>query len=598
VGWNLESFRCTIACVVEASIDAYSDLCAALLSTYGSEEFRYIFAGCSKDRCTNNRPIVLGEFLPSIETGYLPPIARRSGGIWITLKLNADTHDEHPQLHSLYCLGCSYDTSCYMLQYCPVDTDRLVCLNIVASAQRRQQTSDSTDLDVIVAQINASHELCNFLTHFMYWLSSQKTKTAVHLCNGESCSPSSPTLRSTKFGLINWNTIANNRVSRGYRCLLPVSGALCHAFSWPALVWCLVLQQLLDFFEYKYVLVTLGGDIANWLGLTGEGGFEGEDGNADPDKRTAASSSQGITLRELSLTAAYLVERSSGCIRLAECCRVFARTWNLPAEHRQTLWIQVFSLLALIWIDFLVGIACGYYILKYTRRIVDLLYITCSLVQSLCIVQSLEWFNHSPLGIKLNVTITSKVGTFLELLLHAFSGLVMSMQPCHLGLVRLVGCTGAMGFTFQLVMIVDLYRLLSVHIVLIHRALSYSHQLHLHCFGSLLLLFQGRKKNALRRRIDSCQCDQSQLLFAIVSLTPTYLLLATSIMSSHLSIYTDAVQHGSVSLTQLRGLLLPVRSAATGECASAVPRLLAVDGGQGVSVLPGLQGLVRARTGE
>ena len=74
-----------------------------------------------------------------------------------------------------------------------------------------------------------------------------------------------------------------------------------------------------------------------------------------------------------------------------------------------------------------------------------------------------------------------------------------------------------MGFTFQLAMVVDLYRLLSVHIGLIHRALSLSHQLHLHCFGSLSLLFRGQKRNALRRRIDSCRSDQSQLLFAIVS---------------------------------------------------------------------------------
>lgn len=561
VGWNLESFRCTIACVVEVPVDAYEDVCAALLSTYGSEEFRNIFAGCSKDRCTNNRPIVLGEFLPHIETGYLPSIARRSEGIWITLKLNADTqHELYPQLHSLYCLGCSYDTSCYMFQYDPVDTDRLVCVHIAAPAQsRRQAAVDSTDLDVIVAQINASHELCSYLNHFLYWLSNQKTT----IRNGEP-SPSPPTSLSVNFGLINYNTIASGRVRHGCPCFFPVTAALCHAMSWPALVWCLALQQLLNFFEYKYVLVTLGADIAHWLGLTGEGGFEGE-GNyyyygssgAGPYRRVAASSGQGISLRELSLTAAYLSERSSGCIRLAECCRVFARTWNLPSEHRQALWIQVFSLLALIWIDFLVGITCGYYILKHAQRIIDLLYGTCSLVQSLCIVQSLEWFNHSPLGIKLNVTITSKVGAFLEVLMSGFSALVMSAQPYHLGLVRLVGCTGAMGFTFQLVMIVDLYRLLSVHIVFMHRALSYSHQLHLHCFGSLLLLFQGRKRNALRRRVDSCHCDQSQLLFAIVSPTSIRALYCVHSCNANIITLHRYIHHPIQVLFSMVVFLLP-----------------------------------------
>ena len=93
----------------------------------------------------------------------------------------------------------------------------------------------------------------------------------------------------------------------------------------------------------------------------------------------------------------------------------------------------------------------------------------------------------------------------------------------------------------QLMLLLDMFRLVSVHIVLIHRVLTMLHSLLFRLIMSLWLLFRGppaytahncipsvlsshdpvssypgKKKNILRSRIDSCNYDRKQLLFGTV----------------------------------------------------------------------------------
>ena len=222
-------------------------------------------------------------------------------------------------------------------------------------------------------------------------------------------------------------------------------------------------------------------------------------------------------MRELSLTAAYLSERSAKCIAAYQKCAVLPCAWHLPPAVKQNLWIEIHALVCLVWVDVLAGTALGYYLFRNADAIVEVLGRWCHQIQDHLILGTLEWFNHSPGGVKLNTVITRHLGALLSAIVRSFGALLLGpTQPLHATAIRLIACCGSLGVTVQLVMIVDLLRVLTLHIALLHRALSALHQFQLQSLRTLWLLFGGQKKNVLRRRVDSCHFGRDQLLFGIV----------------------------------------------------------------------------------
>ena len=65
-------------------------------------------------------------------------------------------------------------------------------------------------------------------------------------------------------------------------------------------------------------------------------------------------------------------------------------------------------------------------------------------------------------------------------------------------------------------LVIDILRLISVHIAMIHRLLFILHYYLSEMILSLWLLFRGKKSNILRSRIDTCNYDRKQLFFGTV----------------------------------------------------------------------------------
>jgi hypothetical protein len=82
-----------------------------------------------------------------------------------------------------------------------------------------------------------------------------------------------------------------------------------------------------------------------------------------------------------------------------------------------------------------------------------------------------------------------------------------------------------MGITIQLAAIIDVVRVLSFHVAVIHRILAIQHHLQLSLISSLWNLFRGKKHNILRKRVDTCYYDRYQLLCGTILFAISFFLL-------------------------------------------------------------------------
>jgi hypothetical protein len=164
VGWNLENFQCCISCIFELPVESFDQLQKSIAST---NELNNIYYSCSRNG--KSKPVILGEWIPHVNSNYVPPISFQSSGIWIILTKdnknniisnniisnynnnnnnNNNNNDNNirnsifstnilssigistdtppiikPKLFAIYSLGCAYKTSCYLTEYSTINTD-------------------------------------------------------------------------------------------------------------------------------------------------------------------------------------------------------------------------------------------------------------------------------------------------------------------------------------------------------------------------------------------------------------------------------------------------------------------------------------------
>jgi hypothetical protein len=147
----------------------------------------------------------------------------------------------------------------------------------------------------------------------------------------------------------------------------------------------------------------------------------------------------------------------------------------------------------LVCIDVLLGAIVGFLMFRNAGKIVAVVSSVCHWMQYNLLTDAIEWFDHSPGGVKLNPKITHKMGRILLLILKNYGRLVAWSAPVYVSAVNLVACAGCLGLTTQLVLVIDLIRLLTLHIALIHRILAWMHQGQIYVIYSMWQLFQGKK---------------------------------------------------------------------------------------------------------
>ena len=439
---------------------------------------------------------------------FLPDISRQTESVWMVLTKSSSS-DMLPTLHSIYSLGCLYKTSCYMCQYNPIDTDRLQCLNSSYSQldfdtnhHKQQATSYSanpflnvSEVELIIAQINISNQLSQTIAHYLTVQGSILREPETFYHSQSQSSIRSRTIASCTRIMQRLVTYQNDR----YRKLLLLLSCL----------FCRIIGFIQHLLSMRYGGFHVSHSFAHWLGLRGVGSID------KPDIR------KGMCLRDISLTAAFLSDRISLCLDCVPKCAAFTQLWYLPARCKQIVWMNLNSLIYSLRVDIVLGCIIGTVVYLNAENIVTFLWQEVYRIQCSFIVDSLQWFKHSPGGIKLNSLITSKMGLILEMIVQSFIRILCWSRSFHITMIKFLACIGSFGFTVQLVFAMDVVRLLTLHIAVLHRLLSVFHQLQIRLLYSLWLLFRGKKKNTLRKRVDTGQFDSDQflmgiLLFAIV----------------------------------------------------------------------------------
>ncbi len=548
IGWNLEHFRCCIVSVIllPASEESIQVIERGLASEEFDRSFDRIIAECSIHG--NVKPIILGEWIPDMKENYgsndanseniinnssfyaLPSANCKEKSIWLTLVSRNDNKmqkDPMPVLHSVYSLGFLYKTSCYMIEYYNVDTDKLCCLkleyqknesdgniHVVSSGDDSKSVGDgkiekrnsgdvnsgvhsrsndidsrrdiihsyssldklsrfsennknlsnmqlTSDIQYIAAQINASHDLELLLNKYIASELSLHAKDA----------PSASRFRDS-----------SDVVTSDYLMKFLIMLSYC---------WHVIIAAIKNVLHIKFVKVSPS--IQSLLGV----------------KHDVPSIS--VCLADISLTAAYLSEKLTLIEHSLHSCASFPISMRHPVPIRQHIWTTVCEHSIETIIDTLVGVVLSCILYRNIDAAIHIYETYSTYYEKKWLLDSLDVFNQSPLGVKLNHIITEKLGFVLKILLNLFGSLVKFHGGLLPYIFQLVTLAGGLGVTVQLSTIVDIIRVLTLHIAVIHRILGMLHSFQLRIVQSLWYLFQGQKINILRKRVDTCEYDRQQL---------------------------------------------------------------------------------------
>jgi hypothetical protein len=483
VGWNLDNFNCCIVNVFPLPVGAHGDLERALKKVVTSTSYR----GTQGSK-NGSHPIILGQWFPRpLWPEHAPFVEHQGSGIWITLTeeivaVEGTSQDiQRPKLVSLYSCGCRYNTYCYMFRYLPAKPFDFSFLSTdlprefgyshdLGSSRAKHKASYgdadiSTDLERIVEQINHSDVLGSLVSEALAGL----------YCNILP-PPESTTERATIAAFIDWLVVR--------------------------LCW-------LSYVTAEYALLLIRNGTAAVRRASRVGSVVGE-------------------YSFIFYSVNHLKNRFEG---IKTSFQIFAKL-SRGAQTQSSLvrnnsWVYLWSVIVFTWIDLIVGCIVGYHLAKYSDHLVLFISNSASYVEDDIMIRAIGWFNRSPGGVKLNPELTAKLGECLLFGLIWFGRIVIMFSKVYKHVLYIVSDLGVLGFSMQLVTIVDILRISTYHIRIMQSTFTFLHRVLISVLSSLFYLFTGRKKNILRKRIDTGQYSPSQVVVGTTIFSICFFLLPT-----------------------------------------------------------------------
>ena len=534
IGWNMENFQCCITNFVIVPETSFTSL-QQTLNTIGTENLW----SCSK---TDAKPIILGEWMPALPEDYTPPLAYQREGIWLTLT----SRKSGPLLHSLYSCGCLHRTSCHMIRYRALQARQLHSFSVstsdingaasVTSSSEGPAMSSSashiTDLSYAIFQINNAENLGAFIYEYFPSESSlQASPTSVklsshpvsqeeqeqdHVSTERDLLLPSSTSSSTPSGSRSAAVAPNSDGSASSSLTNWTMFMLYGSYLWLSLLSMLqaLLEKPLSSIFVSLLTRLLPSSLSSRL----------------RSPLSAPRFLRSASLKDISITSAYICERS----RLLWHClytsiNFVSKSSMSEVKSRRQQWIFISSRLIFICIDILLGVIFGLYLWHNRIALLASFHDIGAYVQTHVLLGNLEFLNNAPYGIKFNHLLTARLSSVLgQSIVALSSGYNYFIRESYEEyLIIAISFMGCFGFSFQMLLVVDIIRSLTVHISVIHMAFSVVHYFQLKSLNTLFYLFQGKKKNYLRKRIDTLETNKSQLFFGTVYFTVLCFLFPT-----------------------------------------------------------------------
>lgn len=193
-------------------------------------------------------------------------------------------------------------------------------------------------------------------------------------------------------------------------------------------------------------------------------------------------------------------------------------------------YIRFYNSLWLVANDVIIGIALGSYIIDNADWVADTISMLLGSYTINALQSSISWLMGWPAGLKLNSELALFLGDLFLWVIDYWSSCIDTLRPLLPHMVWFIGFSSFAGASMPIALFSDLLSVLTVHIYSFYLASARIYHWQLTILLSLFQLFQGKKYNVLRNRVDSCDYDLDQLLVGTILFTLLFFLLPTVVV--------------------------------------------------------------------
>ncbi|KAI8813172.1 N-acetylglucosaminyl transferase component-domain-containing protein, partial [Cladochytrium replicatum] len=193
----------------------------------------------------------------------------------------------------------------------------------------------------------------------------------------------------------------------------------------------------------------------------------------------------------------------------------------------QAQYIGFYNTVWLIANDIIVGVAVGQLLMSNSERISTYCFNFLHEYTITFIRVTVSWLMSWPAGLKLNSELGSFLASLFLWLTDSWESILSAAQPYIPRLIHAIGVSGYLGTSMILALSSDLLSISTLHLHIFYTVSGRIYYWQVSCIHSLFMLFQGKKHNVLRNRIDSAVYGIDQLLLGTLMFTLLIFLFPT-----------------------------------------------------------------------